>query len=277
MRTLTLTLLLLLTACAVDATEAQQPNESLIATAQAPLPQTMVLEDIGVVFAGTTVQLALTGATPGATLRLARTDGAFGVGNCPPLLGGACLDITPGTTGYVLAGTAIADTTGAASFELTIPGGVTYAEAVLQAVDVGAGTGSNPIEVFGVCSGPEAGVTEIFDCNGLSACQFGDVVCPDGADCLVECGGESSCQFIDVICPADGSCDVVCDGTSACQFITMTGGAGNLDLECSGSNACQFGDLVCGEGPCLTSCDGAAFLDPVDSSLSCAFIDDGCL
>jgi hypothetical protein len=116
---------------------------SLSAIDRAPLPQPMTLDVTTPLRQGAPVQFEVRGATPGATVVIVRSDGGIGAGDCPPVLGGQCLDIRPGTTGYIVTLSLRADAGGVATWSGTVPmaarvGGTVAFQAVDPALDVGS-------------------------------------------------------------------------------------------------------------------------------------------
>lgn len=266
-------LALALTACAVD------PASSLPADA-APLPQALQLSATPGVFPGDTVSFAIQYAAPGARIRLIGSNGEIGPGACPPALGGECVDITAGGSGYNVITNLVADASGQATFSATPPAAVPTGNWVFQAIDLAAGTGSNPVSVGIMCPlGPASPNQTYFDCTQTSACQVQTITCPDGQDCLVDCGGISSCQFAEIQCPNGGKCEIVCDNISACQIMEVFGGDGDLSVECSGVSTCQLGEVTCGTGNCVTTCDPnqSGLLGVVNAGPACAVVNDRCL
>lgn len=124
--------LALLAACAAP---------SVLPMSQAPASSSLLLT-VDPLIIGEPVDIRVLGAVPGQRVHLIRSDGDFGSGSCPSFLGTNCMDITPGTRGYIPTLDDIADSSGAVQWSFprfpTIPTG----PIALQAV-VAAGPNSN--------------------------------------------------------------------------------------------------------------------------------------
>lgn len=113
---------------------------------QAALPQTATLSITDPLVPGGAVAIGLTGGVPNARYTLVRSNGNIGAGGCPPFLGGECVDITPGTSGYIPTIDLRTDAAGNASFSGTLPTTVPVGiNLSFQAVHVQSATGSNPL------------------------------------------------------------------------------------------------------------------------------------
>jgi len=217
---------------------------------------------------------------PGQQVRLVGSTGAIAPGNCPPALQGACLDITPGASGYRAITTLTGDASGRATYSVNLPQNVAGGTWVFQAVDPVLATGSTPVSVGVMCQDlPASAATTFIDCTAQGACSATNVVCPDGQDCFVHCGGVSACQVATIQCPMGGNCEVLCDNASTCQVADVFGGDGDLSITCTGASACQLTDLVCGAGNCEATCDPTmgASLGRIDDAAACALANDRCL
>lgn len=141
MRTL---LPLLLLACADPTLDPELPPLDALPGDEAapPLPQTMALSITDPIVIGQTVNISITGASPNTTLYLARSNGTYGNGQCPPQLNGYCLSITPGGSGYGLVPMRT-NGQGSASLAFPIPTNVPPGLLVFQAVDPVHFSGSN--------------------------------------------------------------------------------------------------------------------------------------
>jgi hypothetical protein len=145
MRLSSLLVLAALAACAEDMTPFEA-DVQLLPEDAAPLPQTMNLQLTDPMSPGLPFTFQITGAQPSASLRIVRSNGVVGAGGCPPQLGGACLDITPGTSGYViLPPTLQASRSGSAQWTGTLPTNVPIgARFAFQVIDIPNGLGTNP-------------------------------------------------------------------------------------------------------------------------------------
>ena len=92
---------LLLLACADPTLDPELPP-LVDELAPPPLPQTIALDITDPIIIGQTVNISVTGASPNTSLYLVRSNGSYGAGQCPPQLGGYCLSITTGRSGYAL-------------------------------------------------------------------------------------------------------------------------------------------------------------------------------
>ncbi|MCB9682135.1 MAG: PPC domain-containing protein [Alphaproteobacteria bacterium] len=117
---------------------------------QLPLPQTLGLgSSLGAdeFVAGKWIDLRVTGASPGATVGLAVSNGTIAAGSCPAWIGD-CLDITPGTSGYRFVVLGTADGAGALAFNGTLPRTLAADDYVFQALSpdptTGVFAGSSP-------------------------------------------------------------------------------------------------------------------------------------
>jgi hypothetical protein len=128
-------------ACGIDAEQHQLAADTL------PVPQLITLTVAPVLTPGGQLDAIITGAPANAELLLIRSTGIVGPGGCPPPLGGECLDITPGSSGYIVQARLQADPTGRATFSPTLPSTLPAgAPVALQVVHRPTATGSNPIQ-----------------------------------------------------------------------------------------------------------------------------------
>ncbi len=97
--------LVLLLSCAIPETE--QPPQ---------LPPPALSLEMSALAGGTAVDITVSGASPGASVTLMRANGGEGAGACPPFLGGLCLGMRPGSSGYVPTLTGTADAAGTVSW-----------------------------------------------------------------------------------------------------------------------------------------------------------------
>lgn len=193
MRHLALLVPLALTACGSQP-DADPPAAPWAADGQAGLPLTMDLVMTDPLVAGGPISIEVTGAAPRADLKLIRAkDGAIAPGGCPPVLGGACLDITSGTSGYVVTLDLQANASGTATFTGTLPGTLPPQQLAFQVVDPVALTGSLPIQrtvvnctddFFEDNDTPFTGLSVVPGALDLVACPFDDdyfgYLVPDG-------------------------------------------------------------------------------------------------
>lgn len=114
---------------------------------QSALPQAFVLDMTDPLVPGSPVTVTVTGAPPNSALVLVQTDGVIGQGICPRALGGECMDITAGNSGYNLLPVPLnTDASGNATFSGRLPASIPRPQAwVFQAVHVGSLTASTPI------------------------------------------------------------------------------------------------------------------------------------
>jgi hypothetical protein len=120
--------------------------ELTLPAGQAPLPQPMSLTVTTPLSQGSPFDLRVSGARPGAAVKIIRSDGGIGGGGCPPVLGGQCLDIRPGNSGYSVLLDLVADPSGVATFSGVLPQRVAGGALLsFQAVDPVNDTGSNPV------------------------------------------------------------------------------------------------------------------------------------
>ncbi len=132
-----------LVGCQVDAVDSQV---QALPADQAALPQTATLTMTDPLVPGGAIDIGLTGGVPGARYTLVRSNGAVGPGGCPPFLAGECVDITPGTSGYLPTIDITTDAAGNAAFSGILPTAVPVGiNLVFQAVHVATATGSNPL------------------------------------------------------------------------------------------------------------------------------------
>lgn len=125
---------------------AEAPEAGALPVEQAAIPSPMTLTVTDPLHAGDDVTFQVTGARPGAVLRLIRSNGGLGAGGCPPVLGGQCLDIRAGSSGYVVLLSLTADAQGRARVTRSVPSGLAPGSvASFQVVDPDADVGSNPI------------------------------------------------------------------------------------------------------------------------------------
>jgi hypothetical protein len=129
------------------------PAPEGMVSSQLPLPWNLDLQALDPWMAGQTVELRISDANPHSPIYLVRSDGQIGAGLCPPQLRGECLDITPGTTGYLVASLRT-NAQGVATLRAPIPANLPDgARLVFQAVDVARLYGSNPLEAVVVGPG----------------------------------------------------------------------------------------------------------------------------
>lgn len=140
-----------LVGCAGDLATSSADTLPAPVAGQLPLPQPMTLfVNPAPVAAGRWIDLTVAGATPGATVGLAVSNGVSGAGACPGWIGD-CLDITPGTSGYrfIVLGTADAFGNVVASTTLprTLAGGTWAFQALSNGGAGGSFVGSAPLAV----------------------------------------------------------------------------------------------------------------------------------
>jgi hypothetical protein len=125
---------------------AEAPDAFELPVEQAAIPSPMTLTVTDPLRASRDVTFQVTGARPGAVLRLIRSNGGVGAGGCPPALGGQCLDIRAGSSGYVVLLSLTADAQGRARVTRQVPAGLAPGSvASFQVVDADADLGSNPV------------------------------------------------------------------------------------------------------------------------------------
>lgn len=116
---------LALVGCA-EAPEAQLQDAAAwntdLQTQMAPPPVELDLFVLGDAVAGSSFDVTVTGALPGETVTLIRTDGDVGDGPCIAALGGQCLDVEGP---FTVMDTAVADAAGVATFTVSIPAAAT--------------------------------------------------------------------------------------------------------------------------------------------------------
>jgi hypothetical protein len=105
--------------------------------AQLPPPQsTLSLSLTGTPSPGQLFGFTVDGAQPGELIFVIVTDGAMGtdIGDCPPFLGGNCMDIAPGSLGYRVVAQGAADPNGSLEqlgpFQPGVPDGTYRVQAV---------------------------------------------------------------------------------------------------------------------------------------------------
>jgi hypothetical protein len=151
---------------------------------QAPLPQSMILSIANPLLPGVLLDALVTGAQPGDTILLVRSNGGLGAGGCPSPLNGDCLDILRGTSGYIVQTTMTADALGQAVYSPIVPATVPLGASVsFQAVVVASGQGSNPVARV---VGPSACVDDDLDGYG-EGCALGPDCDDDVAQCTTDC------------------------------------------------------------------------------------------
>lgn len=156
---------------------------------QAPLPQTMVMDITDPLIPGGQVIVTITGAPPNSIIKLIRSDGGIGPGDCPPVLRGKCMDIAPGPGGYRVIGiTMRASSTGIAQFLGTVPSYIPTPQVwSIQAVNVGNGQASNPlVRRMGIAPCVDDALEDNDDVATAKVLNPGDttsaVACPGDAD-----------------------------------------------------------------------------------------------
>jgi hypothetical protein len=250
---------LLLLSCGAPAT--LDPGEPLfdheellpagLPTDASPPPPTMQLE-VNNVYGNDYARLHITGATPGALLRIAHAR-SLGEGPCPPSLGGLCLSLVPPVR--VSATATVADDEGEAWFAFRVPAGRNNALALQVAVTGGAAAISNP--AFRIV-GPQGGAgptDQDLDNDGYSpddgdCADFDPSYGPEATDMLGD-GADQNCDN------ADGVDD---DGDGYPSI--ASGGADCDDLE---SEVSPEGIEVC--NGIDDDCDTAA--DPIGTCADC--------
>jgi hypothetical protein len=224
-------LVLALAACDVESSD-----PSSLASEQAALPQPMTLTVAPQLVAGQPLQLQVTGAQPGANLLLVRSNGVIGAGGCPAPLNGGCLDITPGTSGYIVQANLTANAGGSVVFNPTLPTTLpTGARVTMQVVAVSAALGSNPVSQLVV--DPNACVDDGFEPNDSPAQRTVNPATPlDAAVCE---GNDDYFAFLvppGQVVTVSAAFDHAGDGDVDLELYDANGGqldvsAGTTDLE----------------------------------------------
>jgi hypothetical protein len=227
-----LPLLLALAACDVESSD-----PASLASEQAALPQPMTLTVAPQLVAGQPLQLQVTGAQPGANLLLVRSNGVIGAGGCPAPLNGGCLDITPGTSGYIVQANLTANANGSVVFNPTLPSTLpTGARVSLQVVAVSAGVGSNPISQLVV--DPNACVDDGFEPNDTPAQRTVNPSTP--LDATVCDGNDDYFAFLvppGEVITVSAAFDHAGDGDVDLELYTATGGV--LEVSAGTTNSEQ--------------------------------------
>lgn len=223
------------------------------------MPQTMALSITDPLTAGAPATITVTGAFPSTSLTLVQSDGAIAPGICLPALGGECLDITSGPSGYqVVPVPLVADAAGTAVWTGPIPPALPDGLAwVFQAVDVPNALGSVPVAVTTLRDGDGDGCRDGIDPSpGVASPDvdgdgFGSDCDCDPIDPASHPGALELCDGFDNDCdgmlgPREGdvdgdgylACDDDCDDDNPAAYP----GAPVLD-------ACDAEDLDCSGGP----------------------------
>ena len=141
-----------------------------------------VLQLSGMLVAGQAATATVSGATPGANVRVVLGPDGLGAGACVRAWGGACLDVggVPRTLGL-----GVADAVGHWSGSFTVPASAAGRRVGLQVVarDGAEVTQSEAWETPVLPFGAACGVASTFDCDGVCAdpARLGDGACDDGA------------------------------------------------------------------------------------------------
>lgn len=138
------------------------PNDLASSSLGPPLPETLGLT-VGPIVPGADVTVTVSGAQPGATVRLI-TGTAAGAGPCPSALGGDCVGITTPT---LIRRPAVASSSGDARWTIPVPSMLEAGDSLwLQGLEV-AGAASVASEPTLVFAGPiEVDTFEVFEVTG---------------------------------------------------------------------------------------------------------------
>ncbi|MCB9680182.1 MAG: PPC domain-containing protein [Alphaproteobacteria bacterium] len=203
---------------ALGACADQPESASPFAVDQAAVPMsTLGLSVTSPVALGDDIRFTVTGATPGDHIAVAVSNGIFvpNLGACYPFLGGNCLDMTAGSTGYMVVGQGTANASGTFTVQRRVPLAVLPGRYAAQAQRIGAGNDGNESSAvyFDLIEGCTADAFEPNDrratASPMPAMATGLGLCPGDED------------YYEILVPAGGTLEVV---------TTHAGADGDLDM-----------------------------------------------